>query len=173
MEGQVRGGPEAEDQEKKRWWTELCQLDNIILVMAPTCDLDIFTVATLRTESAQCVAACPWRLVVLRSKPYPLQISKLVDHRILGVVETKRRAEHQKSKNAVSTADGQTIAKSRRETARQYGNNNARGSYGLNAIFQRTPSRESDMFQCFPLFLLCNRSSAGRSRLLEQGEKTL
>ena len=51
-----------------------------LLVMAPTCDLDIFNVATLRTESAQRAAACPWRLIVSRSKPYPLQISKLVDH---------------------------------------------------------------------------------------------
>ena len=49
MEGQVRGGQEAEDQEK-RWWTELCQLANIIVVMAPTSELDIFILATLGFE---------------------------------------------------------------------------------------------------------------------------
>ena len=49
MEGQVRGRQEAEDQEK-RWWTELCQLANIILVTAPTYDLDIFILATLEFE---------------------------------------------------------------------------------------------------------------------------
>ena len=46
MEGQVRGGQEAEDQEK-RSWTELCQLGNIILVMAPTYDPDTFILQTM------------------------------------------------------------------------------------------------------------------------------
>ena len=132
--------------------------------MAPTCDLDIFNVATLRTE-----ALSVWPRVHGASSyhgPNPTHFKSPNSSTTESSESSKpkRRAQHQKSKNAASKADGQTIAKSRREIARQYGNNNARGSYGLDTIIQRTPSRESDLFQCFPLYLLCNRSSAGRSR---------